>query len=249
MSLLVALHVSEVQRLGSQGHRDSLFWTRVLVATIACLFAAALLVLGIGSTTSNNARLADHVIIIGEYAAVVVAMLALAAYGLRRASQAHRRGQVLRGFHWTYAAYAAIFCITSIIIFPTVDRWQDLPRLAAQIHTDTQDDSLALLDPDETTVAMLDRRLRTSFVTLTTDARSSRRVVSDWFAAHGASARVLVLLPGHAPGELTPLLEGVHLGRPAGDGEAGELQAEGSARIVRRYELPHGRRYALLGPE
>jgi hypothetical protein len=60
---------------------------------------------------------------------------------------------------------------------------------------------------------------------------------------------VLVLLPGHAAGELTPLLERVHLGRPAGDGVAGKLQTEGRAHIVRRYELPHGRRYALLGPE
>ena len=248
VSLLIALYVSEVHRLGSLAHRDTLFWTRVLVAAIACLCAAALVVLGIGAATSNSARLGDRAITIGRYSIALVIMLALAAYGLRQAANSRHGGQVLRGFQWTYAAYAAAFCITSLVVFPTVDRWQDLPRLAAQIHSDTEHASLALLNPDETTVAMLDRRLRTSFTILTKGATSPHQVVRDWFAAHGARARVLVLLPGHAPGELTPLLQRVHLRRTAGDGVVGELQAEGTARIVRRYELPHGRRYALLGP-
>lgn len=247
-SLLVGLYISEEQRLRSPGHRDILFWTRILVAGIACLFAAALVALSIVAVTSNSARLADPVITVGEYLAALVIMLALVAYGLRRAANADRGGQVLRGLQWTYAAYAAAFCIISLIVFPTTDRWQDLPRLAAQVHSDTEDASLALLNPDETTVAMLDRRLRTPFAVLTSDATSPQKAVSHWFAVHGACARVLVLLPGHAPGELTPLLERVNLGRPAGDGVAGELQTEGIARVVRRYQLPHGRRYALLAP-
>jgi len=249
VSLLVALYVSEMQRPGNQARRDVFLWTRVLVAAIACLFSAVLVVLGIGVMTSNSGRFADLSILIGAYAAAGAVMLALAALSLRRAANAHRHGQALRGFQWTYAAYAVVFCITSLVVFPTVDRWQDLALLATQIHTDTQTDSLALLNPDETTVAVLDRRLGTSFVTLTAGAGSPRQVVSGWFATRGARARVLVLLPGHAPGELTPLLERVHLWRTAGDGVAGELEARRTARIVRRYELPHGRRYALLGPE
>ena len=248
VSILVALYVSEQHSPGSPGRRDSLFWTRVLVATIACLFAGAVVVLGIGAVTSHSAGPAGHAITICEYSVAAVIMLTLAAYGLRRAATAHHRGQVLRGFEWTYAAYAAVFCIASLVVFPTIDRWQDLPLLAAQIRADTQDDSLALLNPDETTVAMLDRRLRTPCTALTTDTGSAQQVIGSWFATHGAGARVLVLLPGHAPGELTPLLERVHLGGPAGDGIVGELRAEGRARVVRRYELPHGRRYALLGP-
>lgn len=249
VSLLVALHVSEMQRLGSQCNRDHLLWTRVLVATIAGAFAAALVVLAIESLTSNSEPAPGDAIAVGEYAAACVVMLALVAYALRRAATAHRQGQVLREFQWTYAAYAAVFCITSLVVFPTVDRWQDLPLLAAQIHSDTQDDRLALLNPDETTIAMLDRRLGTSFVALTTDASSAEQVIGDWFATHGATARVLVLLPGHAAGELTPLLERVGVARSPDDGIARQLEAEGVGRIVRRYELPHGRRYALLGPE
>ena len=72
--------------------------------------------------------------------------------------------------------------------------------------------------------------------------------VSTWFAAHGGSARVLVLLPGHAAGELTRLLERLHPVTPPDDGTAGTLTAEGVASLLQRYEVPQGRRYALLGP-
>ena len=109
-------------------------------------------------------------------------------------------------------------------------------------------DALALLAPDETTIAMLDRGLRTRFTILTTDSATAQQVVSNWFNTHGLRARVLVLLPGHAPGELTQLLERVHHTPSPGDGIAGTLAAQGAASILRRYELPQGRRYALLGP-
>jgi 4-amino-4-deoxy-L-arabinose transferase-like glycosyltransferase len=240
VSLLIALQLAEAERLGG---RDDLLWTRRLVAAIGCVFAAALLLLGIAAVTVDSG---NRLLAVGEYFGAAAVLLVLLGHGLRRAARAQRRGQVLRSFQWTYAAYAAAFCITSLVLFPTMDRWHDLPALAAQIHSDTEHASLALLNPDETTIAMLDRRLRTSFTILTTDANSPQNVVSAWFAAQGLPARVLVLLPGHAPGELTPLLERVHLYHPADDGIAGSLAAEGVASIVRRYDLPHGRRYALL---
>ncbi len=246
VSLLVALHLGEAQRTSearqadeaqrpaSHHHRDPLLWTRRLIATIACVFAAVLVVLGAAGA-------------MGAFGAAG-AMLVLVWLALRRAAAAQRRGRVLQGFQWTYAAYAAAFCITSLVVFPTIDRWQDLPLLASRIHFDNEHASLALLNPDETTVAMLDRRWRTSFTILTTEVHPPQNVVSNWFAAHGSSARVLVLLPGHAAGELTPLLERARLYHPPGDGIAGQLAAEGVAAIIRRYQLPHGRRYALLGP-
>ena len=132
--------------------------------------------------------------------------------------------------------------------FPVVDRWQNLAALAQRIHGDSAPDALALLAPDETTIAMLDRGLRTRFTILTTDSDTGQQVVSNWFNTHGLRARVLVLLPGHAPGELTRLLERIHHTPSPGDGIAGMLAAHGAASIVRRYELPQGRRYALLGP-
>jgi 4-amino-4-deoxy-L-arabinose transferase-like glycosyltransferase len=245
VSLLIALEVSEAQRLGGQlegrSRPDLLLWTRCLVGAIACVAAAALIVFGIAGLSAGDAAIA-----VGEYFGAAAVMLVLVWQALRRAAGSQSLGQVLRDFQWTYAAYAAVFCITSLAVFPTIDRWQDLPLLAAQIHADTGHASLALLYPDETTIAMLDRRSATPFTVLTAAAESAQNVVQAWFAAQGTRARVLVLLPGHASGELTPLLERAHLVRPACDGIAGELQAAGIAAIARRYELPHGRRYALL---
>ncbi|HUA24563.1 MAG TPA: glycosyltransferase family 39 protein [Steroidobacteraceae bacterium] len=249
VGLLIALEVSEAQRLQDEsagvpdgGSRaDLLLWTRGLVAAIACIFAAALVVFGITAPTSTGAATTAY-----GYVGAAAVMLALVWQALRRAARLQSQGQVLRGFQWTYAAYAAVFCITSLAVFPRIDRWQDLPLLATQIHSDTEHASLALLDPDETTIAMLDRRSGIPFTILTTTPDSREHALHDWFAAQGKSARVLVLLPGHASGQLTPLLERAHLGRPAGDGIAGQLQAAGIASIARRYQLPHGRRYALL---
>ena len=248
VSLLMALAISELQQLWAPGCRDHLRWTRLLIAAIACLLAVALVVLAIGRAFAGDADIAASGVTSVEYGSSAMLLLLLAGYALRRAAGAQRDGRVLQGFQWAYAAYAAAFCVTSLTVFPTIDRWQDLPELARQIHVDAEHESLALLNPDETTVAILDRRFRTPFAVLTTDTETPRNVVSKWFTAQGARARVLVLLPGHAPGELTPLLERVHLGRRPGDGIAGELEANGVASIVRRYQLPHGRRYALLGP-
>jgi hypothetical protein len=153
-----------------------------------------------------------------------------------------------RSFAWTYTSYAAALCITALAIFPAVDRWHDLPQLAQRIHADSEHNELALLAPDETTIAMLDHRLRTRFTILATDDETPERVVSDWFNTRGSSARVLVLLPRHASGELTGLLDRIHPVREPDDGTAGTLAAEGVASFVHRYDLPHGRRYALLGP-
>ena len=65
-----------------------------------------------------------------------------------------------------YSGYAAAFCLAALIVLPVIDRWQDLPALAQRIHTDTVHERLALLDPDETTIAMLDRGLKTPFTIL-----------------------------------------------------------------------------------
>lgn len=247
IALLAALHVSEAQRLGSEIAGDPLLWTRRSVAVLVCAFAVVLAVLCVGEATSGSPGL-PRVTTVGKYAFAVTATIAFAGYALRRAADEQRGGHVLQGFQWTYIAYAAAFCISALVAFPRIDRWQDLPRLATQIHVDTAQESLALLNPDETTIAMLDFRLRTPFTLLTTDANSPRSVVRGWFAAQGKRARILVLLPGHASGELTPLLERIHRDHPPADGIAGKLAAERTVSIVARYQLPHGRRYALLAP-
>ncbi|HEV2444000.1 MAG TPA: glycosyltransferase family 39 protein, partial [Steroidobacteraceae bacterium] len=142
-SLLVALEVSEAQRLGAQGRdRDQLRWTRRLIATIACVFAVALVLFGVGILMANRVTLRAP-IAVGSYFGAAGVILVLVGLALRRAAESQRRGQVLWGFQWTHAAYVAAFCVTSIVVFPTIDRWQDLPRLAGEIHLDTEHASLA----------------------------------------------------------------------------------------------------------
>jgi hypothetical protein len=176
---------------------------------------------------------------------VSVGILAVGIPALRRSQRAQARGALGQSLAWTYAAYAAALSLSALVAFPVIDRWQDLGGLARRIRADTAHQPLALLDPDETTLAIIDHGFSGSYSVLTgTDVSAARR----WFATRGSNARILVLLPGHAEGELTRWLARWYRARSPVDGVAGTLVASGTAALVQRYELPQGRRYALLGP-
>jgi 4-amino-4-deoxy-L-arabinose transferase-like glycosyltransferase len=236
-ALLAGLWAHDAARTRTRLDGLALAATRGLVAVIAAALIGLLAVLGAARAASASACL------IAASAAGIATAIALL-----RAAQAQRQGGLARSVAWTYGAYAAAVCLTALAALPVIDRWQDLPQLARRIHADTQSGALALLDPDETTIAMLDRGLDTRFAILTTGGHATAGAVGGWLASHGASARVLVLLPGHAPGRVTQLLARLHPLSAPGDGVAAHLAAAGAASIVQRYELPQGRRYALLGP-
>ena len=189
------------------------------------------------------------------YLAATLVALAVTFVATRLSAQAQARGDFPRSFGWTYTTYATALCLMALATFPAIDRWHDLSQLAERIHADSAQDDLALLSPDETTIAMLDNGLKTRFTILPTESGTGgsatdtpQKLVSAWFQAHGTNARVLVLLPGHAAGELTGLLDRLHPVSRPDDGTAGALAAEGIASLLQRYEVPEGRRYALLGP-
>jgi hypothetical protein len=224
--------------------------TRWLVALIA--FGFALFPAAMSFASAQQSYLVAN---------VVVLLTTITATYL--SARAQDRGALVASFEWIYAAYVAAVCITAITTFPAIDRWHDLGTLARQIHADSEHRELALLDPDETTIAMLDYqersaqtgRPRTPFTILSLDSavtdgkrNTPDDLVAGWLTTHGSSARVLVLLPGHASGELTGLLEHLHPLKAPDDGIAGTLRSRGVASILRRYDVPHGRRYALLGP-
>jgi hypothetical protein len=241
--LLVALWLSELIVGGrrpalSRFDRFAIRGTQVLVALIAVAFAAVMVILAMAAPGLSGINYAIN-------AAVVVA---IAFITLLFASNMYRSGDILRGLAWTYMAYAATLTLSGLAIFPTIDRWQDLPSLARNIHEDSRVGPLALLDPDETTIAMLDHRFRTQFVTLNTDGASAGDLVSGWLRKQGPQARVLVKLPGRTPGDVKRVLDRIHSTRAPDDGIAGTLASSGAATVVHRYELPEGRRYALLGP-
>lgn len=235
--VLVALWMREARLAPTRLDRWALRWTRWLVTLIALVFAAFPAALAIEDFEVRY--------VLAGPAVLVVALAAM--YGSARAQ---KRGDMSGSFGWTSTSYVAAVCIMALATFPTIDRWQDLKKLAGEIHTDTAHSDLALLTPDETTIAMLDNGLRTRFEILDTDAGASQeQLVSDWFKAHGSSARILVLLPGHASGDLTRLIARLRPIRPPDDGIAGALKSRGIAAVERRYELPQGRRYALIGPD
>src|SRR2546429_8100173 len=211
--------------------------TCVLVGALAGVLLAALALLILSGGGPPLACLA---------AALGAGVPAIAA--LLLATRSQQRGDLKRSLLWSYTAYAAAVSFSALALLPVLDRWQDLPGLARRIHADCARAPLALLDPDETTIAVLDHGLDTRFTILTSDHDTSRAIVTRWFSDQGREARVLILVPGHARGALTRYLEHFHAPPPESDGVAGSLTASGAAALVRRYELPQGRRYALLGP-
>ena len=239
LGLLAGLWLEAAGKAPSRLDRIAVAGTLALIATMAAGFALALVLLAAAGAAGT-----------GPCAAAGLAVVALTTTALALAGRALRRNDPPRSLLLAYAGYALAVCLAARVILPVVDRWQDLPALAARIHADTAQQPLALLDPDETTLAMLDHGFGADFTILTTSrAGTPQDAVAGWFAVHGAGARVLALLPGHASGPVTELLART-FGPPAapGDGLAGTLVAAGVARLGQRYELPQGRRYALLAP-
>ncbi len=241
-ALLIGLWLSELVVGGrrpslSRLDKFAIHGTNVLVAVIAFAFGAVLAILALAAPGLSGIN----------YAINAVVVVAIAAITLLFASNMLRSGDPLRGLAWTYTAYAATLTLSGLAIFPVIDRWQDLPSLARNIHEDTRGGSLALLDPDETTIAMLDHRFRTQFVVLNTQSDSAVNVVSAWLRAQGRQSHVLVKLPGRTPGDVKRLLDRIHPTPAPGDGVVATLASSGVATVVHRYELAEGRRYALLG--
>jgi len=243
-AILIGLWLSELVIGGrrpslSRLDRFAIRGTNVLVAVIAVGFAAVLSILALAAPGLSGINYVINAVVV-----VVIALITLFF-----ASNMQRTGDVLRGLSWTYVAYAATVTLSGLAIFPTIDKWQDLPSLARNIHDDARKGPLALLNPDETTIAIMDHRLRTQFVTLETDtpSESAAKLVSDWLRAQGPQARVLVKMPGRTPGDVKRVLDRIHATRAPDDGIAGTLASSGVVKIIRRYELPEGRRYALLG--
>lgn len=235
--LLVGLWAEDARRLPRRGDRLAALATAALVGVMAVGFALALALL---AAAGAGAPLL--------YTLAALAVIVAAAIPLGFAVRAARGADFPRSLAWSYAGYALALCLAARLVLPVVDRWQDLSALAARIHSDTASQALALLDPDETTIAMLDHGLTTRFTVLASGGAGARGALEGWFAAHGREARVLVLLPGHASGAVTGFLTRLYPLPAPGDGVAATLTAAGAAALVARYELPQGRRYALLAP-
>jgi hypothetical protein len=238
-AVLIGLWSNGLARQTTRFDAVALAVTRALVAALVCSFAVALGVL---------AAVEDHAAKVAVDLGAAAAVLALTLIALRYAARLQQARSYAASIIATYGGYALALVASGVLVLPTIDRWQNLGALAQRIERDAAGGELAVLNPDETTIAMLDYRARTAFVSLTVPPPEASRLIAAWLGSRGAQAHVLVMLPGHARGAVTELLGHWFPLAPQTDGIAGTLAAAGSARITGRYELPQGRRYALLGP-
>lgn len=232
LMLLVALWALELDV-----SRFALKATRALVLLIAVVITLAATLIA----TASDADYIDKFVL-----PALIALMTILC--LLKARQLDASGEHVGSLVTTTAGFAIAIVLGSVSTFPAIDRWQDLAGLARAIHRDSASKPLALLQPDETTLAMLDDSLRTPSIAIRAKGELAKDAVSSWFCAHPTDGRLLVMLPGHAGGEVSRLLGRWWRAKHPGDGDASTLERDGVAKLLLRYELPHGRRYGLMGP-
>lgn len=136
--------------------------------------------------------------------------------------------------------------VAASTLFPQIDQWQDLGSLSLAINRDANGHALALLLPDETTIAIFDHQLRTPFAELNGPQQDGPQLAAQWFSQHPANGLILIDLLGHAIGKFTRLLNKFGHPKKLDDDMLLTLEQDNIARVVARYDLPHGRRYALV---
>jgi hypothetical protein len=236
MGVLIALWATDSAALSSRFDTLALRGTTIIIAVIALVLTTALIVLAVNGAAQSA---------LWAYPFIALLTLVIGLLCWRWKAPAHSRPLTIGR---AYVAYALTFIASALLLFPIFDRWQDLDPLAQRIQADTRGQTLGLLNPDETTLAMLDYRRQTPFMVVPDNAAGSAEAVAQWFAVHGEDARILVKLPGHAEGELTPLLSKWQRRKPLNDGLAAALEKAQVAQIVGHYSGRHTRRYALLAP-
>jgi hypothetical protein len=147
---------------------------------------------------------------------------------------------------WVYAMYVTAIASAGLTIFPVFDRVQDLGLVAISVKRDVGVRPLALLNPDETTIAMMDYQLKTPMSLLKDQQKDALVQAKEWFEAHPDDGLLLVKLPGSAPGDMAKLASYIKKNRAPNNGLLAELEQAGVGRLFKLYELPMGRRYALV---
>jgi 4-amino-4-deoxy-L-arabinose transferase-like glycosyltransferase len=139
-----------------------------------------------------------------------------------------------------FIAYSALIIGPLPQIYAQVDAWQDLESIARAVRHDAAGSPLALLHPDETTRAIIDMYASTS-VTLIDGATETWPAKIRDFAGSHAHGLILEQLPGRGPPRSAFLAR--YLRAPRGTPAQGQL-----GKVIGNYQLPNGRRYALLEP-
>jgi 4-amino-4-deoxy-L-arabinose transferase-like glycosyltransferase len=209
---------------------------RALRATAALLlfgvavFAAALTLIGADSWSA-----------ISQHGIFIV----IAGFGLLAAAFFSVRAWAAARDHAVYSQWALLIAYCALLVGPAsqvyrqVDRWQDLAKISRAVEHGAAGKPLILLAPDETTRAVIDMYARTSVDRIAgpLDAAGIARVR----AAAGAApdSLFLVQLAKQSPPELPWRTKPQEVALP-------DWIQDANLRLIDTYELPYGRRYALL---
>ncbi len=158
-----------------------------------------------------------------------------------------RRGAWPTTLAATFGAFMLALLSTAITIFPAMDRWQDLMSLARSVERDTRERPLAVFAADETIIAVLDRTLGAGHpAILEADSIDESRAL----LAQADRTAFLVRLGGVGDGDVLQRLRsfGIKTRTPPLAPKVRELMDALDLSIEKLYELPQGRRYALLSP-
>lgn len=146
----------------------------------------------------------------------------------------------------TFSAFLFALIGTALTIFPAIDRWQDLTSIAEAVERDTQSRPLAIFGADETIVAAMANATQAAAHPTYRKADSvatSRALLED-----SDRTAFLVRLPGVGDGPVLKQLRslGVKVKTPSQSPSIQELTDTLDLSVEKLYELPQGRRYALL---
>jgi 4-amino-4-deoxy-L-arabinose transferase-like glycosyltransferase len=147
------------------------------------------------------------------------------------------------------ASYCLLISVPAAALYRSVDAWQDLASIGRAVRADAAGRPLILMAPDETTRAFIDMFTRpdVELVPGPADAAAIARLRER--LASLPTALVVAQLPGRElVGSLRRLAERFpHATAREPEGEPGWILAA-RLRVLHRYALPNGRRYALLEP-
>ncbi len=220
--------------------------TAVLIAAAILVFAAAVVLLG-NLPTAQGLPL--------RFALISAFGLALAVVCVGLSWRAIDSSRPLAALLALLFGYSALLVFPASQVYASVDAWQNLGALGRALRADLGTRPLILFAPDETTRAWVDMYTRSDTLRVlgTGDAAGLGALRSA--AARHPRSWVLVQLPGR---ELSPevlrLARRYGIDRRLGDqgGEPDDLEAAPDwaggvgLRLVKRYALPNGRRYAVL---
>jgi 4-amino-4-deoxy-L-arabinose transferase len=232
-ALLLGWWAQEISKVPDLWDLRALRVSAGLLLLASCIGAAAMISLAVDTWPTLSAPAA--------FIAVSAAGLLGAGVLARRADLAARHAQILPGLAALLFAYCALLVGPASQAYRQVDMWQDLAAVGHAVEQDSGGRPLILFAPDETTRAMIDMY-----------ARSSVIVVQG--PVDGAAIEMLKTTVNRAPQSLvvTQLLgrnaASAWLSIAQNKSNAVELPwlPESGLRVLNRYSLPNGRRYALL---